>query len=260
MKRNLFNILFLLLIISCSKDDVEIRQGNCMPFYISDTYTYPILPGTNEWKELRSLAEKVEVSQIPTKRLKSISTQGLLETLLNYPLVLDYIFFDNMQIGFDRIKNENKGFAELYSRKDIFKVVTERYRYMSLDCGKRLYPPYITGEPAPNEVAFQTYEFFIFQDEFLEGLNENQQSEVFDLVYEKLQKKSENNFSEYSKLVSCAILGKIMYRNNYLPFIEICTEKEFMKFFIDKIPMYRPDNILPVEIIEEYAKKFKAIG
>lgn len=258
MKRNLLNIVCLFLLISCSKDVIEIQQGNCIPFYISDTYSYPILPGTNEWNKLGSLAEMVEVCQLPSKKIKSISTEGLLETLLNYPLILDYIFFENMQNGFSRIKSENIGFAELYNRKDIFKVVTERYRYMSLDCGKNLYPPFVAGAPAPNEVAFQTYEFFIFQDEFLDNLNENQQYQVFELVYEKLQNKTEHQFAEDSKLVSIAILGKIMYKNDFLPFVNICNEIDFMKYFIDKIPMYRPENVLPVEIIEENARKYKA--
>lgn len=256
MERKLINILFLLLLISCSKDEDEIQQSNWNPFNITDAYKYPILPGTDEWKKFGSTAEMVEACQIPAEILKSISTEGLLESLLNYPFVTDYIFSDILQIAFNNIKNENKGFAELYSRNDVFKVVTERYKSMSLDKGK-IYPPYFLGEPSANQIAFQTYEFFIFQDEFLVGLNENQQSEVFNLVYEKLQKKIEHNFSEYSKLLSCAILGKIMYRNNYIPFVEICTEKDFMKYFIEEIPMYRPESIMPVDIIEEYAKKYK---
>ncbi len=258
MKRRLFNILLLFFLFSCSKDEIEIHQGYCIPFYISDTYKYPILPGTDTWKELSSLAEKVEVCQIPEKKLNTISTEGLLETLLNYPLILDYSFFDKMQNGFNRIKTENNGFAELYGRDNIFKVITERYELMSLDCEKNLYPPFVTGEPAPVQIALETFEFFIFQDEFLLNLNENQQYQIFELIYEKLQNKNEHGFSEYSKLVAVAILGKIMYENDFLPFVKICNEIDFMKLFIEKIPMYRPENISPTEIIEENAKEFKA--
>lgn len=258
MKRIVFVLSIVVLVFSCSKDELEIRQGDCIPFYISDTYKYPIRPGSDEWKELNLLTEKIEVCQIPNQKLKTISTEGLVETLLNYPLILDYIFFDEMQNGFNRIKNENNGFTELYGRKDIFKVLTERYELMSLDCGRNLYPPFVLDAPAPNEVALQTFEFFIFQDEFLHNIDKNQQYKIFDLIYEKLQIKEDHDFDEYSKLVSIAIMGKIMFENDYSPFVKICSEIDFMKFFIEKIPMYRPENISPIEIIEENAKEFIA--
>jgi hypothetical protein len=263
MKKRILYFLLLLILFSCSKDEldepyVEIIQGHCIPFYISDTYNYPTLPGTDEWKELGSLAEKVEVCQIPKKKLETISTEGLLETLLHYPLILDYIFFDNMQNGFNRIKNENNGFPELYSRKNIFEIITVRYELMTLDCGENLYPPFVSGEPAPIQISLMTFEFFIFQDEFLNNLNKNQQHQIFEIVYEKHQNKKVHDFDNYSKLVSSAIMGKIMFKNDFLPFVEICDEIDFMNFFIDKIPMYRPANISPIEIIEEYANEFKA--
>lgn len=263
MRKRILNILLLIILFSCSKDvlnepNVEIIQGHCIPFFISDTYNYPTLPGTVEWKELSSLAEKVEVCQIPERKLKTISTEGLLETLLNYPLILDYIFFDNMQNGFNRIKTENNGFSELYNRKNIFEVITERYEFMSLDCEGNLYPPFIYGEAAPIQIALETFEFFIFQDEFLNDLNENRKYQIFELVLKKHENKNNHDFDNYSKLVSAAILGKIMFENDFSPFVEICNEIDFMRFFIEKIPMYRPENISPVEIIEEYANEFKA--
>jgi hypothetical protein len=259
MINKLVILIVLILVSSCSKEELEIQQGDCIPFYISDTYKYPIMPGTSEWKELKSRDKMVEVCQIPGKKIKSISTEGLLETLLNYPLINDYYFFDNLQDGFNNIKNENNGFKELYKRKDIYKVITERYELMSLDCGENLYPPIsFDNEASPVEVALLTYEFFIFQDEFLDKINENQRLLIFELVYDKLQLKKEYEYDNFLKFVSIAILGKIMYKNNYSPFVELCSEIDFIKYFIEKIPMFKPENIQPTDIIENYAKEFKA--
>jgi len=258
MKRKVL-LLCAVLFFACSKDEpeVEIQQAYCVPFYISDTYEYPILPGTDEWEKFNSLEEMVNACQIPQTKLKSISTEGLLETLLNYPLINDYIFFDNLQRGFHRVKTENNGFAELYGRKYIFNVITERYKLMSLDCGD-IYPPFnVQGEAAPVGIAFMVFEFFVFQDDFLDKLNKNQQYQIFELMYKKLQDKQENNnISEYNKLVTFACLGKIMFKSDFTPFVEICNEVDFMKFFITEIPMYRPENVLPFQIITEYAKDF----
>ena len=238
--------------------NVEIIQGYCIPFYISDTYKYPVLPGSDEWKNLSTLSEKVAVCQIPVNILNTISTEGLLETLLTYPLILDWYAFENMQNGFNRIKTENNGFSELYSRKNIFEVVKERYNLITLDCGVNLYPPFVGGDAVPTNIALQTFDFFIFQDEFLDNLNINEQYQIFELVYVKHQNKKDHNFYEFDKLVSAAILGKIMYINDFSPFVEICNDSDFMNFFIEKIPGYRPVNLSPIEIIEENATKFKA--
>lgn len=257
MKRHCLLLFLVALFFSCSKEEpeVEIQQGYCIPFYVSDTYKYPILPGTDEWKTLSSLEEKVNACQIPQKNLKSISTEGLLETLLNYPLICDYIFFDNLQNGFNRVKTENNGFAELYNREDVFDVITERYELMSFNCGD-IYPPKTGDKPMLVEIAFQTFEFFIFQDEFLEKLNANQLYRVFDLVYKKLQDKKEAEVDDYNKLVSMATLGKIMCKSDFLSFVSICDEISFMKFFIEKIPMYRPVDVVPFAVIEQYANEF----
>jgi len=257
MKKKIFLLLCTVLFFSCSEEP-EIRQGHCIPFYISDTYKFPIRPGTDEWKAFQTREEMVNACKIPQKVLNSISTEGLLETLLNYPFINDYIFFDHLQSGFQSIKTENNCFAELFGRDDIFNIITERYELMSLDCGG-IYPPFdVQGKASPVGIAFQAFEFFVFQDDFLDKLNKNQMYQVFELIYEKLQDKQKNdNISEYTKLVSFACLGKIMFKGNFTPFVEVCNKIEFMNFFITEIPMYRPSDVFPFQIIEKYAKEYK---
>lgn len=256
---NMKKLIFLTIIIisfSCSRDDVEIRQGHCIPFYISDTYKFPIRPGSEEWKKLQSLDEKVQVCQIPTKKLHSISTEGLLETLLSYPFVTDYIFFDKMQNGFIRIKTENKGFAELYNRKNVFDVMTMHYDIMSLDCPGNIYPPFLNGEGAPNEVAFQVFEFFLFQDELVNNISAEKRDKLFILAYDKLKIKKEKGFFPRELLVSYAILGKVMKINGYKPFADACEKTDFLDFFIEKIPMFRPSEFDPKDSIQVYSDMY----
>ena len=52
-------------------------------------YEYPIQPGTDEWKKFTTVAQMVEVCQIPEKKLKNMTTEALVETVLNYPLLLN---------------------------------------------------------------------------------------------------------------------------------------------------------------------------
>ncbi len=53
----------------------------------------------------------------------------------------DYNAFNFLQDGFNRIKNENNGFIELFKRDDLFKIITDRYKLMSLNCKDEIYPP-----------------------------------------------------------------------------------------------------------------------
>lgn len=251
--------LIIILLVACSRNEPGIQQGNCKPFYYSDTYQYPVLPGTDEWKKLNSLAEKVAVCQIPYQKLKSISTEGLLETLLSYPLIIDYVAFDEMQVGFNRIKTENNGFAELYERKNVYDVIYERYNLMSFDCEKNIYPPKTGDQYAPIGIAAQTLEFFIYQNDFLGKLEKDKKIAIFHLIYNKHIQKTEDKFANFGKLVSAAIMGKIMYGLNYKPFVDNCQKVKFIPFFIENIPTYRPSDVNPINIIEQYAKDFETL-
>jgi len=251
----LISTVVLMGLFSCNNDELAIQQGDCIPFYFSDTYKYPIVPGTADWKELKSLTEKIQACQIPNEKLKSISTDGLLETLLNYPLILDYGAFNQKQDGFERIKSENNGFNELYGRTDFFEVIVERYELMSLNCGKNLYPPFIGEIMTPIQISFQTIEFFILQDELLDEINSNQRTQIFESILDKLQEKKEHGISQNENLVSYAILGKLMLLENYSPFVIINEENNIVPM-LKRIPIGFDFTML--EIIEDNAKEFIA--
>ncbi|WP_291861253.1 hypothetical protein [Marinilabilia sp.] len=254
-----FQILFFSIALvglhSCNKDELVIQQGECMPFFISDTYEYPIVPGMDEWADLKSLSEMVQACQIPNSKLKSISTEGLLETLLTYPLILDYGAFNFGQDGFERIKSENNGFEELYGRTNFFNVITERYKLMSLNCDKNHYPPFFAGIETPIQISFETIEFFMLQDELLNKTNSNQRIQILELVLEKLQAKKEYGISQNENLVSYAILGKIMINENYSPFVNINDENEIVAGLV-RIPIGFDSELL--DLIEDKAKELKA--
>lgn len=245
-----FSIIISLIILSCSKEDPE-----CISFSFQDTYTYPVKPGTQEWIDLLSRDDRVQACLIPQEILMSMSTEGLLETFLNYPFILDYGGFEKMQNGFNMLKSENYGFGELYNRENIYQVIYDRYSSMSLNC-KDIYPPVFLGRAAPTSLAFSTFEMFVAQDEFLNKLTEEERINIFILIFDKHKIKIKNQFLESEKQVSAAILGRIMYKSGFKPFTDECNTNEFIKFFIDYIPTFRPVDVTPMGTIENYAEDF----
>lgn len=53
---------------------------------INSSYNFPVRPGTEEWKKLKSGDEMAAVCNIPEAVLKNLSTQALVNTCLDYPL------------------------------------------------------------------------------------------------------------------------------------------------------------------------------
>lgn len=245
-------IIITLVLFSCSKDE---DTFNCVPISVPDTYEYPVKPGTQEWIDLIARDARVKVCLIPKEILISMTTEGLLETLLNYPFILDYRGFEKMQDGFNMLKVENNGFSELYNRENLFQVIYDRYSSMSLNCND-IYPPIFLERAVPTSLAFSTLEMFIVQDEFLNMLDNEKRIGIFISAYDKHKMKIRNKLLESEKQVSAAILGRIMYKSKFKPFIDECCKINFLKFYIDNIPTYRPADILPVEIIEKYAEDF----
>ena len=246
--RNAIGLLFFVILFSCSKDYSFI----CNPLTFPDAYEYPIKPGTEEWVQLVSRDARAQACTIPQEILETISTGGLFESLLNYPFILDYGAWEKMQVGFEKLKTENKGFTELYSREDLFQIIYDWYSPMSLECKDWIYRP----NNAPVVIELEIIEMFIFQNEFLDSLNHDRVIEIFKLIFNKLQSRIDNRSLESEKWVSAAILGKIMFRSEFNPFVNKCLNNDYLKFFIEYIPTFRPVDLSPTEIIENYANDF----
>lgn len=255
-------LALILSILSCSEDEENHAQKvlNCITYFdVSDMYVYPVWPGTDEWAALNSSEEMMAVSRIPNNVLISISTEGLMESLLTHPLTFTYTAYEELQNGMVALKNENsEAFSTLYAKSDLYAVIVQRYSLMSLDYDY-VYPPYTFNDciGAPASVALLTIEFFMFQDEFLRNkLSSSQRNSIFKQVYNKLLLKIEKEYSEYYELASFAILGKIMHKEGYAPFINACNSEEFLMFFIEYVPYYYPVGFDPFDAILEHAKEY----
>lgn len=77
-----------------------------------DTYVYPINTESKEWVELHSLKEKVEAVQIPENVIKTISDAGLIETILQFPL-LNLDAYNTEEIACQHLSSQCNGVAEL---------------------------------------------------------------------------------------------------------------------------------------------------
>ena len=65
----------------------------------SDAYVFPIQPGSDAWRAFMQHTDMVAATQVPLKTLQSMSTEGLIETVLSYPLRIDMLLRMDLKLS-----------------------------------------------------------------------------------------------------------------------------------------------------------------
>jgi hypothetical protein len=91
-------------------------------------YDFPVKPGTAEWINLGTMEERVKACQISDDILKKMSTDELIETVLDYPYMGDLYAFNSYNIGFDVVTERFNGMRELLSRNDLAAKLLLKYQ------------------------------------------------------------------------------------------------------------------------------------
>lgn len=102
-------------------------------------YEYPIKPGTTEWEGFLSREEMIEACQIPEEILSRMTTDALVKTILNYPMIFEMLIFEtidsDIDVGFWHIANSFNGLQELMGREDALIVLEEYGDFSSMHDG-----------------------------------------------------------------------------------------------------------------------------
>lgn len=106
------------------------NQKNWITIHNWYPYEYPIVPGTQEWIKLEDVVARREVCQIPDDVLNHITTDALLETVINYPFRADMYSFNDFQTGYKAVKSRFNGLQELERRSDCLDALL-RYSQVS---------------------------------------------------------------------------------------------------------------------------------
>lgn len=250
MKKQLF-IFFscIALLLSCEE---EINQSVCEIQKSKDVYEYPIKPGSNEWKQLNSSKEKISVCQIPEDILIDMSTDGLIESVLNNPLFGEIYLGVYPQHGFNLFYNNFNGVQALLQRKDVAAKLLDRYNQMSPSCSKNNWPS-LNGAGSNNNYAFSFIEILIAQHLVLKQVVDNQETTIFlQRVINKYEDKIINNYSIVGLEYSMLICGRIMYLSNHASFIEEYNNED-INWFVDSAFAVDMNTL---NIIYDYVNKF----
>ena len=214
-------------------------------------FTYPLIPGDGKWEKMNSVEERIAALQIPESILSKISTERLLEICLDYPYLLDVLFYEDFQKGIEALKNDFNGFNELLSRKDIGKYILAKDKNLplALDNLKD------KNDVEKGKFSYQCFvlELLLAQDNVIETLSSNDEDELLDITIKNMELKTAHTdiFSNLSTIPSYLLYAKKALIDSNFKFTNAKQKSDVIEF-VDR-PFDVDDSV--IECVKRYIEK-----
>jgi len=212
---------------------ITISGLSCTRQTINEAYDYPTKPGTDAWKALGSLDAMFNACQIPEATLSKLTTSALVETVLNYPLLMNYLAYNNPQQGFDMLVSHFNGLQELFKREDAGTILLMRYHNM--------YPTEINDDWTDAEKGFYSFSFsniemLLAQEQILDNLTETQCQELVSEALIKYEAKLQQTeiYGFIAQESTALLMARVMQHAKYTPFMQELEKNTELKSFLTK--------------------------
>ncbi len=230
-------IALITVLSSCKKNSFELCEtGSCTIAIPADTYNYPIKPGMPIWATFKTGAEMLAALQVPADTLAKISTEGLIQTCADFPLLGDLLLNIGVNVaGALTLKMQTfSGMIELCKRPDAGIKMKERYKKMYPDCINSLTT---YDEKAEFVANFTAYEMIMSYDSIIAKLTLNEKKELVKLALLKYncKRSQRNNFAYYDFATTLYIPTKIMVQENFMPFTIQVPNMPGLKLYVDNL-------------------------
>ena len=165
-------------------------------------YSYPYFPGCAEWEDM-NYSQRLDSLQIPFDTLENISTSRLLETCLYYPFNINIMLSDDYLKGFEKVRNNFNGYAELFLRSNFIQELIDLYDSRDVFFIEEINDDYDCGQYS---FDFMFLELFILES--MDYATETQLNQIVSLVTTK--KAQQESLEEYysNKGIADKILNK----------------------------------------------------
>lgn len=129
MKKNLPRALLILaLCVGLCATLLSFGAADSGPdtvYTVDKPYEYPIVPGTDAWLKLDSLNDMIEACHVDEELMASMTTPALVETVINYPLLINVFAYDHVEKGIEAVSEYFKGIELLAAREDAARYLRE---------------------------------------------------------------------------------------------------------------------------------------
>jgi hypothetical protein len=229
--------MFICVFIACRKDGTNVCEtGTCTIEKPADIYDYPVKGGTPEWAAFTSHQQMEDACQIPADTLAKMSTDGLIQTCMDYPLLGDLLLNIGVNVpgALSNMMQTFSGLIELCKRSDAGIKMIARYSRMDHSC-LDTYNSY--SEKGKFSSNFTAYEMIISYDSIISKMTIDDKRNLIIIALKKYNCKREQpqNYSYYDFSTSLYIPTKIMIQENYQPFVQQVSSNYHLQIYVNKL-------------------------
>lgn len=217
-----------------------------------DAYLYPVVPGTSEWSALheQGLEAVYKALRVPHSTLRKMSTMGLVQTFLDYPYrpntmlsnsMAFYPFFLN---HFEIDETCKSIYNELKRRSDVEVSLMTFYRAF-------VYNPMSHYA----DMAFENLNLMASIDVFYKQLDKKGKKEFIKIALEK-EEMFDEDYKYWGTPYVCFLIARLMYSENYTPFVETINKVEFGESFLNDMDMCFWADENNRELILDFGREF----
>jgi hypothetical protein len=215
MKKIILSLLFIIPVISFAQEKL--------------TWNFPLKPGTEEWKYLKTNQEKFEALQIPTDIVTNLTTKELVKLCLNFPAFGFYTAYNSSQTGFIILAGKFNGLRELSKREDALMELIEIY-IMSGENGFDSSIKEINSEYWPIKLGW--IELILSQKKFLEQGTDEDKRKLMRICLDKYNMKiASQKFSTAGAESTLFLMARILDVVNNKAYNEKCLNSPEIKEF-----------------------------
>lgn len=181
----------------------------------SNVYQFPLNTKSKEWKDMDH-AEKAKALNIPDEILENLSTDALLEVIVNYPLFIDILAYNTFDEGIKYVSMQFNGLEEFMSRQDLTQVLLDEYQKIDINYVKNIEETDNMGDF--NKLLF--VESILFTEQVQKNMSEEQLIKLNLEILDK-QQQIDNEGDSYGLLNQY----KLMIEMNEVQGIELPSQQ-----------------------------------
>lgn len=188
-------LLFAVLLMVCSCSDEILNEDNNQVVLgaTNATFSFDSITEPSTWRKYQSLEEMLAACQIPEDKLKSMSTDELIEVCMSHPLHMIYVAYNNQLEGAKVIIDDFNGFQELKLRDDAALKLLSFYEDVNFNPKAKQ----IRRRDFSSTTLLGFIELFLASKEIsqlYEGNNINELKRISDKVLDQKLLRAQNSF------------------------------------------------------------------
>jgi hypothetical protein len=152
-------------------------------------WDYPVKPGMEEWAAFTTGKQMQYACQIPQKILQMLETKDLAEICMNYPLLGDYLAYNDERKGISMMVESFNGLKELSRRDDGAKELMQIYTAFPVF----VHTAQITPQNYDLVYKLPFLELLLSDDAFTHQLSGEELTKLLDIVRIKYSNKASNS-------------------------------------------------------------------